>query len=275
MFSDNSAKNSIALTEYCTAGKFVSEKQFSSERRRSEGFLLLYGVSGTVNIVSDAKSYTLFPDSYIILPALCEHSESSSDGASYFWCHFYIHGSYSTDSELLTFGENKDFSIPLYSSVKQDEKMRLLFDQLLDASRSSSPFFRSICSNFLEIIIKELASECYLGRDINVEGIIQWINLNAPNINKVSEVADHFGYNSQYLSTLLRKATSKSLTDHISESKIELARKLLVDTDLEISEIAHSCGFSDDKYFFRVFKKTCGITPRAYRTNNKNTASNG
>ena len=41
----------------------------------------------------------------------------------------------------------------------------------------------------------------------------------------------------------------------------------------EISEISRICGFSDDKYFFRVFKKICGITPRSYRTN-KNTASN-
>ena len=55
---------------------------------------------------------------------------------------------------------------------------------------------------------------------------------------------------------------------------LELAKKLLVTTELETSEIAHTCGFSDDKYFFRVFKKACGITPRKYRTEHKNTASN-
>lgn len=275
MFLDNSAKHGIALTEYCTAGKFVSEKQFSSERKTSDSFIILYGVSGTVNIFSGASSYLLSPDHYIILPAQSEHSAESSDRASYFWCHFYMHGNYSIDSDtdLLTFGENKALGIPLFAKVNQSEKMRLLFNQLLDASRSSSPFSKSICSNFLEIIIKELASERYLSSDINVESIIRWINLNAPEIKKVSEVADHFGYSSQYLTTLLKKVTSKSLTDYISESKIELAKKLLVSTDLEIAEIAHICGFSDDKYFFRVFKKTCGITPRAYRTN-KNTASN-
>ena len=274
MFLDNSAKNSISLTEYCTAGKFVSEKQFSSENRRSESFVLLYVVSGTVNIFSDAKIHVLSPDSYIILPALCEHSESSSEGASYFWCHFYIHGAYSIDSdEVLTFGENKALGIPLFAKVNQSEKMRLLFDQLLDASRSSSPFYESICSNFLEIIIKELASDRSSGGDNNVESIIRWIKLNAPDIKNVGEVADHFGYSSQYLTTLLKKATSKSLTDHITESKIDLAKNLLTGTDLEISEISRTCGFSDDKYFFRVFKKICGITPRSYRTN-KNTASN-
>lgn len=273
MFSDNSAKPDSMLTEYCTAGKFVSEKQFSGGHRRSDSFVLLYTVSGTVNVLSAAKSYVLSPDSYIILPALCEHSESSSDGASYFWCHFYIHGAYSTDGELLTFGENNAFAISLLGKTSQSEKMRLLFDQLIDASQSSSPFSESICSNFLEIIIKELASERSLGGDINVESIVRWIKLNAPDIKNVGEVADHFGYSSQYLTTLLKKATSMSLTDHITESKIEFAKKLLADTDLEIAEIAHNCGFSDEKYFFRVFKKICGITPRSYRIN-KNTASN-
>ena len=270
MFTDNSVKQ---LTEYCTAGKFVCEKQFSFEPKSSECFILLYALSGTVDLTIDANSYTLSPDSYIIIPAQSKYSSESSDGACYFWCQFYIHNSYSTDGKLLTLGENKAFSISLFGKSNQSEKMRLLFDQLLDASRSSSPFCTSICSNFLEIILKELASErCSYG-NINVEGIIRWIALNAPNIKKVSEVADHFGYSSEYLTTLLKKVTSKSLTDHITESKIELAKKLLAVTDLEISEISRTCGFSDDKYFFRVFKKICGITPRSYRTN-KNTASN-
>ncbi|MBQ2251930.1 MAG: helix-turn-helix transcriptional regulator [Clostridia bacterium] len=270
MFTDNFAKQ---MTEYCTAGKFVCEKQFSFEHRSSECFILLYAVSGTVDLTISASSYTLSPDSHIIIPAQSKYSSSSSDGACYFWCQFYIHGAYSIDGELLTLRENKAFSISLFGKASQSEKMRLLFDQLLDASRSSSPFCTSICSNFLEIILKELASERCSDGDINVEGIIRWIALNAPNIKKVSEVADQFGYSSEYLTTLLKKVTSKSITDHITESKIDLAKRLLTGTDLEISEISRTCGFSDDKYFFRVFKKICGITPRAYRTN-KNTASN-
>ena len=274
MFINNSTNHSPALTKYCTAGKFVSEKQFSNGPKAAESFIILYGERGTVNIRIGEDSYALSPDSCIIIPAGREYSSESSEGASYFWCHFYLHGNYSIDNgEHLTFGESTNLSIPLFAQSKQSEKMRLLFDQLLGSSRSSSPFSRSICSNFLEIIIQELASECCPVGDINVESILAWIELNAPSINKVGEVADHFGYSSEYLTTLLKKATSKSLTEHITESRIGLAKKLLADTDLDIIEIARTCGFSDDKYFFRVFKKICSITPRAYRNENKKTAS--
>ncbi|MBP3333176.1 MAG: helix-turn-helix transcriptional regulator [Clostridia bacterium] len=290
MSSSQLIKPGATLTEYCTAGKFLSEKQPMIHKRRTiDSFVVIYGVSGTVHLYSSGKNYDVSPDDYIILPALCEHygTEESPPGISYYWCHFYIHGDYSINEgddgeKYLIFGENSSFRIPLFGKVDQHEKMHLLFHQLIDSSRSPSPLSKTICGNFLEIILSELAfsghlsdNSASLSQEATVSNIIEWIRLNASDIKRVSDVADYFGYNSEYLTTLIKKVTDKSLVDHITESRINLAKKLLRSTTLEISEIAYMCGFSDDKYFFRVFKKLCDISPGAYRKTYSNLHING
>jgi hypothetical protein len=165
MSSSQLVKPGATLTEYCTAGKFLSEKQPMIHNRRTiDSFVVIYGVSGTVHLYSSGKNYDVSPDDYIILPALREHygTEESPPGISYYWCHFYIHGDYNISEgddgkEYLIFGENSLFRIPLFGKVDQHEKMHLLFHQLIDSSRSPSPLSKTICGNFLEIILSELA----------------------------------------------------------------------------------------------------------------------
>lgn len=280
MFKNCILQPGATLTEYCTAGKFHSEKEPMIYKRHTlDSFVLLYGIQGTVHVSDTVRSYDISHDDYLIFAANRERygTKESPPGVSYYWCHFYINGDYAIEAdyngdEQLVFGENNSFKIPLFGKVERKDKLNLLFQQLIDASRSASTFSRTVCGNFLEIILSELAFTEYnsdrtasLSQEATVANIIEWIKLNTPEIKRVSDVAANFGYNSEYLTTLVKKVTSKSLVDHIAESRVELAKKYLCDTSLEIADIAHKCGFSDDKYFFRVFKRICGVSPGTYR----------
>ncbi len=280
MFENHILQPGSTLSEYCTAGKFHSEKEPMLHKRRTiDSFVLLYGITGTVYVSDTVRDYALSPDNYIILTANREHygAKESPPGVSYYWCHFYIHGNYSIEiqddgSECLVFGENESFKIPLFGKVEHQEKLHLLFQQLVDSSHSHFKFSTTICGNFLEIILSVLASREYTSnnstsrsQEATVANIIEWIRLNASEIKRVSDIATNFGYNSEYLTTLVKRVTSKSLVDHITESRVKLAKKYLRNTDMDIAEIAYKCGFSDDKYFFRVFKKLCNVSPGAYR----------
>lgn len=73
--------------------------------------------------------------------------------------------------------------------------------------------------------------------------------------------------NPSYLARLFRNKTGYSLVDYITNRKIERVQKLLATTNLSVSQIAFSVGYTNMPYFSKVFKKVSGCTPVEYRKN--------
>jgi AraC-like DNA-binding protein len=68
-----------------------------------------------------------------------------------------------------------------------------------------------------------------------------------------------------YLAHLLKKDTGKTLTELVTERRMERARELLAHTALRVAEIARSVGFDDEAYFARRFRQWYDISPREFR----------
>lgn len=80
----------------------------------------------------------------------------------------------------------------------------------------------------------------------------------------ITEVAKHFAMSGRTLQRRLaeRDKTFQMLVD---ESRRELAKRLLQQTDYSLSEVAFMTGFSEQSAFSRAFKRWAGQTPRSYR----------
>ena len=74
-----------------------------------------------------------------------------------------------------------------------------------------------------------------------------------------------YGYNEKYLSRYFKEVSNISLKQYILERKIERANFLLNDTNLTISNISDSLGFSNYHNFVRTYKKVTSMTPSDYR----------
>lgn len=81
----------------------------------------------------------------------------------------------------------------------------------------------------------------------------------------LEKMAQIVGRNSTYLSTVFVKKTGQTFRENLSEIRIKNAKNLLCDTDKSMKEIAVQCGFSNQQYFNRVFRKIYGTTPKEYR----------
>ena len=58
---------------------------------------------------------------------------------------------------------------------------------------------------------------------------------------------------------------SKNFSEFIAEVRIGHACKLLLDSDMDISEICYLSGYQQITHFNRQFKKQMGVTPSVYR----------
>ena len=80
-----------------------------------------------------------------------------------------------------------------------------------------------------------------------------------------SAIAKTLGVSLGYLSTIFKKETGKTLTEHLTDKRISHAKHLLTTTQLQIQTVALRCGIVDMQYFSKLFKRKTGQTPKQYR----------
>ncbi|WP_256758516.1 response regulator [Cohnella sp. WQ 127256] len=81
----------------------------------------------------------------------------------------------------------------------------------------------------------------------------------------LTAIAENTGHNSSYLSRLFKQKNGVGIAEYITECRIRIAKDLLADQRHRIQDIAPSSGFTSVQYFYRVFKKSTGMTPQEWR----------
>jgi DNA-binding response OmpR family regulator len=79
------------------------------------------------------------------------------------------------------------------------------------------------------------------------------------------KIESHFNTNKMQLYRKLKAVTGWSVNSLIREIRIKEAKQLLINSELNISEISYQLGFSDPLYFSKYFKKEVGVAPVNYR----------
>ena len=86
----------------------------------------------------------------------------------------------------------------------------------------------------------------------------------------VGEIAKRLDVSVYYMCHAFKKATGVTIVDYRNELKIVNAKKLLINTDKKITEIASECGFDSDSYFGKIFKQYENLSPAQYRSSVRN-----
>ncbi len=99
---------------------------------------------------------------------------------------------------------------------------------------------------------------------------IDYIKVNYSDKLTLEELAANVGLSRTYLSGVFRKEVGMSLFSYITRFRVEVGKMLLLDTKLDIVDIAAECGFPDQSYFTRVFRSATGVSPKTYRNSRGN-----
>ena len=84
----------------------------------------------------------------------------------------------------------------------------------------------------------------------------------------LDELAKKAHVTPKYFSDLFKKKTGLSLSEYLSELRLNRAAELLTTTDANVGEIIRYIGYSDSKFFYKAFKNKFDMTPAEYRKNN-------
>lgn len=100
---------------------------------------------------------------------------------------------------------------------------------------------------------------------MKVARVVQWINDNIARQFDNREIAEVAEVSTRTLAGLFREVYDLSPKEYVLRRRFRKARDLLLNTELNVTEISAACGFTDSNYFARCFRKKFRAQPREFR----------
>lgn len=95
--------------------------------------------------------------------------------------------------------------------------------------------------------------------------IHNYIQQNFSNKISLPQASKELNMSQNSLNRFLKKKMNKTFTDYVNDVRIGFATRWLIEKDMNISEIAFSCGFNNLANFNRIFLSKIKMTPKEYR----------
>jgi AraC-like DNA-binding protein len=155
-------------------------------------------------------------------------------------------------------------------SVARPDRLRSLFENLLDDQQAgilSLPAARG----YLHLVLAEILLQPPAISDEAASAHVarRAASFIADHLTEsdlsTARIAEALVFNADYLGRAFRDAFNETLTEHIHRLRIDRARMLFRSTNRSIERVAGEVGFSDDRYFRRIFKRRVGLTPGQFQ----------
>ncbi|WP_163538652.1 AraC family transcriptional regulator [Gracilibacillus sp. YIM 98692] len=272
---------------YVSGGLFVTDEPWKHEKRTIDSYEMIIGVNEVLYIQQDGIQYNVKPGEVLILIPHISHSgcRICNKHVSFYWFHFLCPSLKVSDEldedTIINIRTNpetshimNDIYFPKYASPIAIQRLNILANQLIDVDNSN--YYTRMSMNYLltSMLIElseqtlsphHASSDLSQDRDMNLNQILEWSRINAFEGISLSDVAEKFSYNKDYLSRFFKKKTGKTLQSYLHKLRITKAKDLLVGTRSPIKVISNRVGIEDEKYFMRLFKKYEKMTPTEYR----------
>lgn len=251
--------------ELDVCGQLISPDGFCHHRRTFECHVLILVQEGTLHITANGVRRTVRAGEYLFLRAGEEHfgHQASRGRLAYLWLHV---------RSIHTFEVEEDdapYAFAETGSVVGCMQVEDRFSQLLAMTMEEPPcppLMRNYACSLLMMELTRAQGRQRSGSEPPVVLAAQtWIRANYHRPFPVTELAQQMGYQADYLASLFRQHTGMTIVQYTTQLRMRMAKALLAHYDVSIREVAYSCGFADEKYFMRQFKRQEGITPTQFR----------
>lgn len=240
-----------------SAGLFESEKRFPNlsvtQHRTVKTYELEYFFRSGGTAVINGKAYPIKRGQVLFArPGDVRYSHLP------FTCKFlHFTGSYRVLTAVLD-------SLPSVFPVADPKKAEELMNQIIDHFYSADPFDNLQAQAGIICLVHLLGSRSneYTSTVTLAQRFI------AENFQKpltTQHIAHSCGVSSSYLHKLFKTVLGTTPGAYLLSCRISVARDLLANTDLPMSEIAFQCGFNSQSYFSDCFKRSVGASPMAFR----------
>lgn len=277
-------RNSKQSTKPYQIEHFESKRQFSVAypHRHKDFFEILFITNGSGSYTIDFKTYNITPSCIFFLAPGQVHDIKYSkdiDGFIMLFTEEFYHLNKKQEHSLLEFPffyNLEDENPPLPLTNNQTGFLKQLFEQGILSFNADNPDDNLIMS-ILDMILS-YAANIYPKTKIDkqeqskgkllVKRFKKLLEEHYHENYDVSNYAEMLSVTPNYLTEVVKKLTGKSTKEQVNHKMILETKRLLLHSDLSVTEIAYQFNYADQSYFTRFFKNQTGQTPVEFRKQN-------
>lgn len=256
----------------------LKSHSFIEKPHRHNFFLLVLFTHGTGIHEIDFDRYEIKRGSLFVLQPGQIHNWNLSDDIDGFIVF------YSQEIYNLHFGNTKIEDYSFYQSVKsqpelffEEEKLReieVYFKLMKTESESVKTKQKDKILNLLDCINIEVSRKYLLENNHKtpiynhkIDDLEKLIEIHFKTEKSPSFYASKMNITLKHLNRICKTILNKTATEIITERVILEAKRLLIDKNKSISQVADELNFDNYSYFAKVFKKENAISPKEFRRN--------
>ena len=190
-----------------------------------------------------------------------------------------FHKLFSSSSSDIPFFENKSLNQKHYSESLISNSILIVLNQIIKNDMDNSTrslLYKAKIYELFSLIFKKTKEidldQCpFLKNDENLKKIAKAKDVilkdikNPPSLIELSKTID---LSLKNLKKGFKEIYGKPVYKYLFDFKMERAKQLLSNGNLNVNEVSYDLGYSSSSHFIAAFKKKYGITPRTYTNNN-------
>ena len=248
-----------AMLYYPTiAGHHICGRNYHVYRKRFDSILVMCVLDGKLTLKQNGYTYVAERGETLIVDCYIEHEYFAVGNATISWVHFDGEKSREMFKEICRKNEQK---------FKTDARCIDLINGIMNGIKSGANEYELSAMIYSLICTISASSATDYSENITlcVNIAKEYIKNNLQRDLSVTEIAEHIHFSASYFSRIFREATGFSPYAYLVNTRIEKAKKLLVQTSLPVSVIAAETGFASEANFIYCFKQKMNISPLQFR----------
>lgn len=135
----------------------------------------------------------------------------------------------------------------------------------IDTEFQTRNIFSEVWLLLLEEIRQRPLVPVNLKNQDRVQTMMSFIHQNYAGKIRLEDIAASAAVSTRECLRCFQNTIRKSPAEYLTEYRLDMAKKMLKETDMTITEVSFSAGFSSNAYFGKIFREKCGTTPGKYR----------
>ena len=273
----------VNISKIVTIHYYEFDKNFVFDGEKHDFWEMVYVDKGKVEIMRDDEKILLQQGEIVFHKPNEFHSIRAYESApNFFVLCFECNSSAMQYFEKRQQPLDKTLQPFLSSIIKESEKAYVIpkndphltrLTKRDDAPLGSEQLIKTYLEQLLILLVRDVTQKGKEGvfpskelmQNHLVHAVKKFLTENVNTIVRVSDVCAKLGYSKSYLSGLFKAQCGESIASYALRVKIDKAKDLIREKNLNFTEISDLLSFDNPQYFSRVFRRLTGMTPTEFK----------